>query len=287
MTNFLPNLLIGLREGLEASLIVSILVAYLVKTNRRDGLKPVALGVAIAVAVSLAVGGILQYSTRTLTFEAQEILGGTLSIIAVAFVTYMVFWMRRAARAMKADLEGKAAHALELGTAALMLTSLLAVGREGLETAFFVWSTVQAAGGSSVGPMIGAFAGIAVAVVLAYGLYRGAVRINLAKFFKYTGAMLIVVAAGVLSYGFHDLQEAALLPGINALAFDLSSWYSATSWYGTVLKGVFNFGPQMTVLEVTVWLAYFVPVMALFLRRPKSTTPVASSDPVRQPVSVG
>lgn len=259
------NYLIGLREGLEAALVVGILVAYLVKTGRRDGLAPIWVGVGVAVAASLGFGALLTYSSRTMTFEAQEAFGGILSIVAVAFVTWMVFWMRRTARDMKGGLHGKLDRALSIGPVALALTALVAVGREGLETALFLWTNVQATG-TSVQPIAGAVAGLATAVVLGYLLYRRAVAIDLARFFTITGALLIVVAAGVLAYGFHDLQEAGLLGGIGATAYDISGWYAASSWYGTLLKGIFNFSPSPTVVETVVWFAYLVPTMALFLR---------------------
>ncbi|GAA4087624.1 iron uptake transporter permease EfeU [Actinomadura miaoliensis] len=258
------NYLIGLREGLEASLIVCILVAYLVKTGRRDALRPIWTGVAIAVAVALAFGAVLQYGSTTLTFEAQEFLGGTLSIIAVGLVTWMVFWMRRTARHLKSELHGKLDQALVMGTGALVVTAFLAVGREGLETALFIWSAVQATG-DGVRPLVGALLGLATAVVLGWLFYRGAVRINLGRFFTWTGAMLVVVAAGVLAYGFHDLQEARFLPGLGTKAFDVSDAIPPGSWYGTLLKGTVNFQPDPTVLQVVVWSLYLVPVLALFL----------------------
>lgn len=259
------NYLIGLREGLEASLVVCILVAYLVKTGRRDALKPVWTGIAIAVALALGFGCALEFGSQELTFEAQEALGGTLSILAVGLVTWMVFWMRRTARHLKAELHGKLDAALEIGTAALVATAFLAVGREGLETALFVWTSVRAAGEGSSGPVTGALLGLATAVLMGWLFYRGALRINLARFFTWTGGMLVVVAAGVLAYGFHDLQEADWLPGLTDRAFDVSGTIPPDSWYGTLLKGVFNFQPDPTVLQVTVWLLYLVPTLALFL----------------------
>ncbi|GAA4156873.1 iron uptake transporter permease EfeU [Actinomadura keratinilytica] len=258
------NYLIGLREGLEASLIVCILVAYLVKTGRRDALRPIWAGVAIAVGIALAFGAVLQYGSSTLTFEAQEFLGGTLSIIAVGLVTWMVFWMRRTARHLRAELHGKLDQALVMGTGALVVTAFLAVGREGLETALFIWSAVQATG-DGARPLAGALLGLATAVLLGWLFYRGTVRINLARFFTWTGAMLVVVAAGVLAYGFHDLQEARFLPGLGTLAFDVSDAIPPGSWYGTLLKGTINFQPDPTVLQVAVWLLYLVPVLTLFL----------------------
>ncbi|MCM1976952.1 iron uptake transporter permease EfeU [Streptomyces sp. G1] len=259
------NYLIGLREGLEASLVVCILVAYLVKTDRRDALKPVWTGIAIAVALALGFGCALEFGSQELTFEAQEALGGTLSILAVGLVTWMVFWMRRTARHLKAELHGKLDAALEIGTGALVATAFLAVGREGLETALFVWTSVRAAGDGSSDPVIGALLGLATAVLMGWLFYRGALRINLAKFFTWTGGMLVVVAAGVLAYGFHDLQEADWLPGLTNKAFDITGTIPPDSWYGTLLKGVFNFQPDPTVLQVTVWLLYLVPTLALFL----------------------
>ncbi|WP_149549602.1 iron uptake transporter permease EfeU [Streptomyces marokkonensis] len=259
------NYLIGLREGLEASLVVCILIAYLVKTGRRDALKPVWTGIAVAVALALAFGCVLEFGSQELTFEAQEALGGSLSVLAVCLVTWMVFWMRRTARHLKAELHGKLDAALAMGTGALVVTAFLAVGREGLETALFVWASVHAAGDGSPRPLVGVALGLATAVLLGWLFYRGALRINLAKFFTWTGALLVVVAAGVLAYGFHDLQEADWLPGLTNLAFDVSGAVPPDSWYGTLLKGVFNFQPDPTVLQVTVWLLYLVPTLALFL----------------------
>ncbi|MEU6661367.1 iron uptake transporter permease EfeU [Streptomyces sp. NPDC046821] len=258
------NYLIGLREGLEASLVVCILIAYLVKTERRDALRPIWIGIGIAVAVALGFGFALTFGSQELSFEAQEALGGSLSILAVGLVTWMVFWMRRTARHLKTELHGKLDAALQMGTAALVATAFLAVGREGLETALFVWASVRASNDGTHGPLIGVLLGLLTAVVLGWLFYRGALKINLAKFFTWTGAMLVVVAAGVLAYGVHDLQEAQFLGGLSSLAFDISNTIPQDSWYGTLLKGVFNFQPDPTVLQVTVWLLYLIATLAVF-----------------------
>ena len=261
------NYLIGLREGLEAVLVVSILVAYLVRIGRRDRLVPVWLGVAAAVALSVLFGAVLTYTSTSMlqTFEAREAFGGTLSVVAVCFVTWMIFWMRRAARTIKAELTGRLESALAVGTAAVVGMAVLAVGREGLETAPFFWSAVQAAG-STAAPVTGFSLGVASAVVLGWLLYQRTVKLNLSRFFTWTGAGLAVVAAGVLAYGVHDLQEARWLPGLTTLAFDVSAQIPPGSWYGTLLKGVFNFSPQTTVLQAVVYTAYLVPVLLLLLR---------------------
>ncbi|MFH8565228.1 iron uptake transporter permease EfeU [Streptomyces sp. NPDC017988] len=258
------NYLIGLREGLEASLVVCILIAYLVKTERRDALVPVWAGIGVAVALALGFGCALTFGSQELTFKAQEALGGSLSIIAVGLVTWMVFWMRRTARHLRAELHGKLDAALRMGTAALVATAFLAVGREGLETALFVWASVRASGDGSHGPLIGVVLGLLTAVAMGWLFYRGAVRIDLAKFFTWTGAMLVVVAAGVLAYGVHDLQEAEFVGGLRDKAFDVSATIPPDSWYGTLLKGVFNFQPDPTVLQVVVWLLYLVPTLVFF-----------------------
>jgi high-affinity iron transporter len=279
------NFLIGLREGLEAALVVSILVAYLVKTSRRQLLPRIWAGVAVAVAVSLAFGALLTFGPRGLSFEAQELIGGGLSIVAVGFVTWMIFWMARAARGLGGELRGQIDQAAEGGRWSLVVVAMLAVGREGLETALFLWAATRAATTtasdtvtSSWEPLLGAALGIATAAVLGYLIYRGALRINLSKFFTWTGAFLIIVAAGVLAYGVHDLQEGRFLPGLHALAFDVSDTIDATSWYGTLLKGIFNFSPTTTKLQAAAWLLYAVPVMVLFLRgaRGRRTKPPVS-----------
>jgi high-affinity iron transporter len=253
---------------------VSILVAYLVKSGHRRALPPVWAGVAAAIAISLLFGAVLTFTSRHLSFEAQEGFGGSLSIVAVAFVTWMVFWMRRTARHLSKELRGRLDTALAIGSGALALTAFIAVGREGLETSLFIWSAVQATG-QNTQPVLGAALGLVTAVVLGYLFYRGALRINLAKFFTWTGAALIVVAAGVLAYGVHDLQEAGVLPGLNTLAFDVSGAIPPDSWYGTLLKGTVNFSPVTTVAQAVVWVAYLIPVGFLFFR-PARTAPATA-----------
>jgi len=280
----LANLLIGLREGLEAALVVGILIAYVIKIGRRDVLPRIWMGVGIAVAISLGLGAVLTFGAYGLSFEAQELIGGALSIVATAFVTWMIFWMLRAARGLSKELRsGVDSHLAGAGWG-LVLVAFLSVGREGIETALFIWAAVRASGSTTL-PLIGAGVGIAIAIVLGYLIYRGVVSINLSRFFTYTGVFLIFVAGGVLAYGVHDLQEAGVLPGLSSLAFDVSAAVPPSSWYGTLLKGVFNFSPATTWLEAVVWVLYVGTVLTLFLRSTlRSTTrhePVAP-EPVTQ-----
>jgi High-affinity Fe2+/Pb2+ permease len=272
----LANYLIGLREGLEAALVVTILIAYVVKIERRDVLRRLWLGVALAVLLSLAIGALLTFGTYGLSFEAQEAIGGSLSILATGFVTWMVFWMLRTARNLKGHLQENIDRHLTGAAWGLVLVAFLAVGREGVETALFIWTAVQATGQSTY-PLLGAALGILTAIVLGWLIYRGMLRINLARFFTWTGGILIIVAAGVLAYGVHDLQEAGILPGLNALAFDVGGAVPPDSWYGTLLRGTVNFTPQTTWLQAIVWVLYTVPTMTAFVRLSRRSRPAAKA----------
>lgn len=267
----LANFLIGLREGLEASLVVSILVAYLVRTGRRDRIRDVWLGVAVAIGLSIGFGALLTFTSSEMSFQAQEAFGGLMSIFAVGLVTWMIFWMRRTARHLKRELEGKMAAAVDLGPLALLLIAFVSVAREGIETSLFIWSTTQATSGTR--PFAGAVLGLLTAASLGYLLYRSAIQINLAKFFKYTGIGLVIVAAGVLAYGLHDLQEAGWLPGLGQTVFDISAQVPLSSWYGALLKGAFNFNPAPTHLELAAWAAYLGAVATAFLWPMRTSAP--------------
>ncbi|WP_432941975.1 iron uptake transporter permease EfeU [Kribbella sp. CA-253562] len=262
----LANYLIGLREGLEASLVVSILATFLVKSGHRDRLKLVWAGVAAAVAVAAAGWALLQFITALTakSFTTQETIGGVMSIIAVGFVTWMIFWMRKASRTIAKDLRDRMDVALRMGPAAVVLLAFLAVFREGIETAFIVYASAATA--TTATPFVGVLLGLITAVGLGFAIYRGAVKINLGVFFNWTGALLILVAAGIFAYGFHDLQEANILPGLHNLAFDISAAIPPDSWYGVLLKGILNFTPAPTVIELTAWLVYLIPVLVLYLR---------------------
>ncbi len=282
---FLPTFLIGLREGLEATLVVTILVAFLVKTDRRDRLRYVWGGVGVAAALSVGFAAVLQYTSAHLEFERQELFEAVTSILAVAFVTWMIFWMRRAARSISGDLRARLDAAIALGPLAVVVTAFLAVAREGLETALIFFATVQ--GATSTWSVTAILTGIATSVVLGFLMYRSALRINLTRFFTWTGVLLVLVAAGIFKYGVHDLLEAGVLPGLNNLAFDISGALPPTTWYAELLRGTLNFTPAPTVLETVAWLAYAVPVLVLFLlpHRARAAAPAPAPEPA--PVTTG
>ena len=267
---FLANLLIALREGLEAALVVSIIVAYLVKSDRRDALPKLWLGVGLAALVPLVAGAIMTWGPKTLTFQAQEILGGALSFVAVGLVTWMIFWMGKNARELKGELEGSLSKTLAEGGSGwgVVWIAVVAVGREGVETALFVWATVRSSIETSImQTTAGVVTGLVLAVVLGVLIYQGAVRINLRIFFAVTGYFLIVVAAGIVAYGIGDLQEAGLLLGHTSHAWDLSSYLPANTsplhWLYVLLEAMFQLNLQPSVLQVVGWCLYIVPTLVL------------------------
>jgi len=282
----LGTFLIGLREGLEASLVVGILIAYVRKIGRDDVRPRIWTGVGAAVVLSLGLGALLTYGTYGLTFEAQEIIGGSLSILAVGLVTWMIFWMARTARGLKRELEHQVDSRLDGPGWGLVAIGFLAVAREGLETALFLWSAVNAAddGGDGRLAWLGAVLGLLTAVAIGWAIYRGVVRINLGTFFTWTGALLIVVAAGILAYGVHDLQEAGVLPGpwtqgASAWAFQLSDTIDPSGLPAALLKGTIGFSPDMTKLELAVWAVYLAVVGTLYWRATRRTRPAVKAAP--------
>jgi high-affinity iron transporter len=257
--------LIGVREGLETGIVVMILVAFLVKSGRRDALKWVWLGVGAAVAMVAAIFLLIHYGTSTITGITAELVAGIASLIAVVIVTGMVLWMRTASKTISGDLKSGMATALAGGPLPITMLAFLAVGREGVETALLMVGYAENTAGDAW-PLVGLLIGIVIAVGLTVLLYFGALRINFAVFFKFTGVLLIVVAAGILAYAVRALQTVGWLPGLDATAFDISGQISLSSWYGAVLSGIFNYRPDPTELQVIAWLVYLIVVLGLFLR---------------------
>ncbi|HEY1156372.1 MAG TPA: FTR1 family protein, partial [Arthrobacter sp.] len=187
------NFLIGLREGLEATLVVVLLLAYLAKTGRRHLIPRIWAGVAAAVAMSIGFGALLTFGPSGLTFEAQEAIGGILSILAVGLVTWMVFWMARTARTLGSDLKSRVDKSAGGTGWGLAVVAAIAVGREGLETALFLWAAAKATG-ESTQPLAGALLGLVAAAGFGYLLHRGVLKVNLSRFFTWTGAALVIIA---------------------------------------------------------------------------------------------
>jgi len=266
----LSTFVIALREGLEASLIVGILVAYLVKTNRRHHLRALWTGVSVAIAASLAFGAFLSYTSAELSEKGEELFAGTTSFVAVGLVTWMVFWMKRTARTLRDELHGKAEVAVTTGALSLAVLAFFAVAREGLETSLFLYTNFKTVGAYSTATL-GLMLGLALAVALGYGIYNRAIKINLSKFFTYSGIALVVVAAGVLSYGVHEFQEFGILPGPDAFAWDVTSWMPKESFIAALLGGTMGFDTTTSWLQLIVWLAYLGLTLSAYLSAPKKS----------------
>ena len=284
----LETFVIGLREGLEGALIIGIVAAFLRQRGRPDALRLMWAGVAIAIAICLAVAVALQLWSASLPEAQQDGLETIVGAAAVVMVTYMIVWMRRHARELKRDLENAAATALAEGTArALIGMAVLAVLREGFETAVFMLAAFNASG-SALAAGIGALLGIVVAAGVGYGIYRGGIRLDLARFFRLTGLVLVLVAAGLVATSFHTSQEAGWLHVGQAQILDLSWLVKPGSIVSALLTGVLGLQPRPTVVEGTAWLLYLVPMLVIVMwpaaRRPAPASPHGDR-PVPVPVT--
>jgi len=265
----IPTFVITLREGVEAALIVGIIAAFLVKEGRRDAIKQMWLGVGIAVVLCAAGAVLLRVIGQELPQKQQEGLETVIGLIAVSAVTYMIVWMRRNARGIKATLEGEAATALAAGsTMALVGMAFLAVLREGFETSVFLLAAFQDATDTTAAGS-GAVLGLLAAIAIGLGLYRGGVRINLTRFFRFTGLILVFVAAGLLATAAHTAHEAGWVNSFQSQAIDLTWLVQPGTVSGSLLTGMLGLQPQPTTIEVTVYLLYAVP-MALYVLWPDS-----------------
>jgi len=260
---------IALREGIEAALIVSIVLAYLKQLGRTDRSRLVWWGTAFAVLLSAALGTLIFAVGADFEGTAEQVFEGLVTLTAVGVLTWMIFWMRRQGARIKSELQHKVDTALMAGGFALAALAFFAVFREGVETALFLFAAAEgtAVEGGAVGAQLaGAALGLALAVVLGVLLYRGGIRMNLRSFFKVTGAILIVVAAGLFAYSMHELQEAGWFPVLERHAFDLSSALPDDEGIGAVLRGLVGYNADPTVFEVLAWITYLVVVGSLYLR---------------------
>jgi high-affinity iron transporter len=256
----IPTLVITLREGVEASLIVGIVAAFLVKQGRRDALGLVWLGVGLAAAICVAIAVTLREVGDELPQREQEGLETVVGVIAVGMISYMIIWMRRHARGLKAQLEGHAAEALAVGSAtALVGMAFLAVLREGFETAVFLLAAFQDTSDTAAAGA-GAVTGLILAIALGCAIYFGGVRINLSRFFRITGFVLVLVAAGLLATSAHTAHEAGWINGMQGQALDLTWLVQPGTVTGSLLTGMLGLQPQPTEVEVLVYLLYAIPM---------------------------
>jgi high-affinity iron transporter len=275
------SFLITLREGLEIALILTILLAYLNTIGRRDRHGSIWAGAGSAAAVSIAAGLVVFLTAGALSHTVQEAFEGIVSFLAVGVLTWMIFWMRRQARFLKGELQHKVDVAVASSSvAALGLLAFFVVLREGLETALFLFATFRAAtAGSTAMALLGAVLGLAVAAILGYLMYRGGVRLNLRTFFKVTGALVLVVGAGLLASGIHELQEIGWLPFGTGTAFDIRG-VLPDSGPGLPLRALFGYNANPSWLEFISWAAYLVAVGFFFFRPQRLPAPTPVAEPV-------
>jgi high-affinity iron transporter len=283
----LPTFVIGLREGMEAALIVGIVAAFLGQQGRQSALRQVWIGVAAAVLICIGVGVALQIVSDDLPQRQQEGLETVVGLVAVVMVTYMVLWMRRHSRNLKQDLEHQAESALASGTSkALVLMAFLAVLREGFETVVFLLATFHASGNATLS-WVGALLGILLAVLLGYLIYRGGIRINLSRFFRVTGIVLVVIAAGLVMTAVHTANEAGWINFGQTQAFDLSWLVRPGTPLESFVTGVLGIQPYPVWIEVIAYVAYLVPMLLIMLwparRRSPSRTASPSEDALISP----
>lgn len=285
----IPTFVITLREGVEAALIVGIIAAFLVKEGRQDAMRQMWIGVGIAVLLCTAVGVGLDLIGEQLPQKEQEGLETAIGVVAVAAVTYMIVWMRRHARSIKGTLEGEAASALATGsTLALVGMAFLAVLREGFETSVFLLAAFQDSTDTAAAGA-GAVLGLVAAIAIGLGLYRGGVRINLTRFFRFTGLILVFVAAGLLASAAHTGHEAGWINSFQSQALDLTWLVQPGTVTGALLTGMLGLQPTPTQIEVFVYLAYAIP-MALYVlwpdrlrRRRARSAPSRQGAPAQNP----
>jgi high-affinity iron transporter len=267
---------IALREGIEAALIVSILLAYLNQLGRQDRAKVIWWGTGFAIVISAVVGITVFAVGAEFEGTAQQVFEGVVTLFAVGVLTWMVFWMRRQGAYIKSELEGKVDSALVTGATALAAIAFFAVLREGIETALFLFAAAEGTAADSGGigaQLFGAVLGLGLAVALGVLLYRRAIKIDLRTFFRFTGALIVVIAAGLFAYGVHELQEAGWFPFLEGAAFDISATLPDDSGIGAIFRGLLGYNADPTVLEVIAWLGYLVVVGALYLRPVTSVAP--------------
>ena len=254
-------LLITLREGIEGALIISILLAYLRKLDRQDKAYLVWWGTGLAVLVSVAVAAVIFIAAAGFEGKGEQIFEGTVSLLAVAVLTWMIFWMRRQGATVRSELQHRVDAALLGGGYALAGLAFAVVLREGIETALFVFGADKAdanGSGGTLAGIVGALVGLGVAAIIGVAIYRGSVKLNMRVFFRVTGGVILVVAAGLLAFAVGEFQEAALLPGMGAIAFNISGVLPDTAGIGAVLHSLIGYRSAPTLLGVAAWAGYLV-----------------------------
>ncbi|MGZ6339755.1 MAG: FTR1 family iron permease [Candidatus Limnocylindrales bacterium] len=281
---FTSGLLTGLREGVEAALIVSIVLAYLARTGNRRHFGRIWLGTGAAVAVSLGLGVLVFVTVGEFGSPYEQIFEGATMLLAAAIVTWMLFWMRRQAGAIKGELLQRIDRVLgEEGAWGLAALAFMSVVREGLEAALFLVGQAAAARQtSSAGPLsvlLGAVVGLFTAAVLGVGFYHGSRRIDLASFFRWTGIALVFIAAGLLSRAVHEFVEVGAIGIGTRVVYDLGAVLPDASGPGEFLRAIAGYSAAPEAATLAIYVLYLVVVLTLYLRpgRPAPPRPASAS----------
>jgi high-affinity iron transporter len=263
--------LITLREGLEMSLIVVIILAYLARTGHKREFSAIWLGVAGAAALSLLTGSIIFATAGEFRGRAEQLFEGLAMLTAVCVLTYMIFWMRRQAVTIRNELQSRLSDALRIGSrGALVVLTVVSVGREGVETALFLFATVRAS--SPALALTGAALGLAAALLLGALLYRGTYRLDLRAFFNVTSLLLLLVGAGLFARGIGELQEAGIVPPLVPHLWNTNTVMPETSTIGGLLQAVFGYIGAPSLLQVVLYLAYLGAVGWYYYHQPVTVT---------------
>jgi high-affinity iron transporter len=255
----LSAFVITLREGLEMSLIVGIILAYLARTGHRREFGAIWAGVAGAVGVSVLAGGIILVTAGEFSGRGEQLFEALAMLTAVAVLTYMIFWMRRQAATMRSDLQSRLSDALRVGSGgALVVLTVASVGREGVETALFLFATARAS--AALPALAGAVLGLGCAVLLGALIYRGSYRLNLRTFFNVTGLLLLLVGAGLFVRGIGELQEAGLVPPLVPHMWNTGAVVPETSTMGSFLQAVLGYISAPSLVQVTLYVGYLAIV---------------------------
>lgn len=261
----MSTFLLTLREGAEAALIVAIVLAYLRSLGRLDQARWVWGGVLAAVVAATTAGGLLHMTVGSLEGRAEELAEGIVALAAAGLLTWMLIWMASRAAALRSRLEDEVAVALFGRGWALAAVGFVAVLREGLETALFLMAAGGGAGGTL--QVLGGLGGLVAAAAIGFGVYQGGRRLNLRLFFRVTGMLIVLFAAGLVARGAHELEEAGLLPGLLDPAWDLGFGDPGSSVVGRVAAEVFGWTPAPSLLQVLAYWAYLVPMALAFWGR--------------------
>jgi len=283
--NLTTGFLIGLREGVEAALIVAIVLAYVVRTGNGRHISKIWLGSGAAIALSVVIGLLIFNTVGAFEEPYEQLFEGSAMLLAAVVVTWMLFWMRRQSMNLRGELQAAVDRVLSEGTAwGLAVLAFTAVIREGVETALFLAGQATSAEEGAGSVLIGAVIGLAAAVLIGWGFYRGSRAIDLRRFFRWTGIALVFIAAGLLSHAVHEFIEVAEISGVAVIgsqtAFDISAVLSHEDGVGQFLRAIFGYSARPELLTLLVHVGYVVAVLVLYLRPVRPAPPAPRPDPV-------